>query len=329
MNSKLEFLLKGFRKVIAKKLLKTLDIPSRCMDADKTNDMIYDLLMADKPCMIARYGSCELNVIINYLGGVKHKNEYLKYVLGKVPAWWNFIPERWQSFQYNAGFFPLEQKLIEKWCQLSIDDSRQVDMLGSWCSEEHFMAEYNPTDMKRCALLLLEPYWGKRPWSRALEGKKVLVIHPFAELIERQYNEKREVLFENKEVLPPFELKTIKAVSAVDGRTNFNNWFEALEHMERQMDATDYDVCLIGAGAYGFNLAAHAKRMGKKAVHLGGALQLLFGIRGKRWDNPEYGKVTLKGGGKYLQLFNENWVYPGEEYRPKNGNCCDDNCYWK
>lgn len=34
--------------------------------------------------------------------------------------------------------------------------------------------------------------------------------------------------------------------------------------------AFDYDICLIGYSAYGFPLAAHAKRKGKKAVHLGG-----------------------------------------------------------
>lgn len=47
------------------------------------------------------------------------------------------------------------------------------------------------------------------------------------------------------------------------------------------MDKVEYDVCLIGCGAYGFPLAAHAKRTGHKAIHLGGSLQLLFGIAGK------------------------------------------------
>ena len=50
--------------------------------------------------------------------------------------------------------------------------------------------------------------------------------------------------------------------------------------MKSQMDQTDYDIALIGCGAYGFPLAAHAKRMGKQAIHMGGSLQLLFGIRG-------------------------------------------------
>lgn len=34
------------------------------------------------------------------------------------------------------------------------------------------------------------------------------------------------------------------------------------------MDAYDYDVAIIGCGAYGMHLAAHAKRKGKIAIHL-------------------------------------------------------------
>lgn len=54
--------------------------------------------------------------------------------------------------------------------------------------------------------------------------------------------------------------------------------------MKDEIDKRDYDIALIGCGAYGFPLAAHIKRSGKKAVHLGGALQLLFGI--KESDGP-------------------------------------------
>ena len=49
------------------------------------------------------------------------------------------------------------------------------------------------------------------------------------------------------------------------------------------MDTTDYDVVLIGAGAFSLPLVAHAKRRGKVGIHMGGSLQILFGILGKRW----------------------------------------------
>ena len=57
--------------------------------------------------------------------------------------------------------------------------------------------------------------------------------------------------------------------------------------MENEIDKHDYEVCLIGCGAYGLPLAAHVKKQGKKAIHIGGALQLLFGIMGKRWIDFE------------------------------------------
>ena len=95
------------------------------------------------------------------------------------------------------------------------------------------------------------------------------------------------------------------------------------------MDACDYDICLIGCGAYGFHLAAHAKRAGKKAVHLGGVLQMLFGIKGNRWEDPNYGVPELGiPRGWYLQLFNEYWVKPGEALRSKNADKVEGACYW-
>lgn len=51
------------------------------------------------------------------------------------------------------------------------------------------------------------------------------------------------------------------------------------------MDAADYDVAIVGAGAYSLPLAAHARDAGHAAIQMSGATQLLFGIKGKRWDD--------------------------------------------
>ena len=135
---------------------------------------------------------------------------------------------------------------------------------------------------------------------------------------KKQYQNRR-YLWQNPDVLPDFELKTIKAVQTIAGETSeFNTWFDALHYMEQQMDALDYDVAIIGCGAYGFSLAAHAKRMGKKAIHLGGATQILFGIKGKRWDDlPAVNK-----------FYNEYWVYPSADETPKHKDRVEGGCYW-
>jgi hypothetical protein len=99
--------------------------------------------------------------------------------------------------------------------------------------------------------------------------------------------------------------------------------------MKQEIDKKDYDICLIGCGAYGFPLAAHVKRQGKKAVHLGGALQLIFGIKGKRWEDPHYGVSQWNiPQGYYLSMVNEYWVRPGEDLKPTNAQSVEGGCYW-
>ena len=34
-------------------------------------------------------------------------------------------------------------------------------------------------------------------------------------------------------------------------------------------------------------VSARLKKAGKKTIHLGGSTQILFGIKGKRWDSRE------------------------------------------
>ena len=88
--------------------------------------------------------------------------------------------------------------------------------------------------------------------------------------------------------------------------------------MFEQAMKTDFEVAIIGCGAYGFPLAAKIKSSGRSAVHMGGAVQLLFGIKGKRWDtHPVIGK-----------MYNEYWVRPDDSERPKGLEAVEGGCYW-
>ena len=83
----------------------------------------------------------------------------------------------------------------------------------------------------------------------------------------------------------------------------------------------DFDIAIIGCGAYGMPLAAMLKKAGKQAIHLGGATQLLFGIKGRRWEENYPSKIAT--------FFNEYWVYPAESEKPKNASTVEMGCYWK
>ena len=139
------------------------------------------------------------------------------------------------------------------------------------------------------------------------------VIHPFVDTIKKQY-EKRDKLFPNPDILPEYELKTIKAVQSLGGsNSEFSNWFEALEYMKKQISEIDFDIAIIGCGAYGLPLASYIKNIGKKAVHMGGGTQLLFGIKAKRWEE-QYTNTC------YKDLFNNYWAYPSNDEKPISAN---------
>ena len=289
-------------------------------DADKASEKIYSLLNSNEPCMIARFGATESNVLKNYIGVKSNHRSILNFIRGKsAPWWWNKNILR--NFKVWSGFFPIDTLLVEKYCKLVLSDVPEVNILGTWKADEN-LCEDELQNTVKIDFEYLEPFFSNNPWTKALEGKKVLVIHPFQNSIESQYK-KHKLLFKNN-LLPKFELKTIKAVQTVaNEKSEFENWFEALDFMKNQMNKIDYDIALIGCGAYGFNLAAHAKRMGKKGFHLGGVLQMLFGIIGKRWESPN------QFNGLYLKLFNEHWARPVKEERPKQAHLIENNVsYW-
>ncbi len=328
MSKILILILKSLRKIYQLIFLNKTKKQTECIqDADLASEVIYETLTSDKPCMIGRFGSNELLCLITYLGVKENNRDILSYISGKSSAWW-WNEQNLVNMNVVAGFFPPTIKNFEHFCQLMLEDIPQVDVLGSWLMGESNVKNYL-TATHRVHLRLLEPFWSDDPWTKALSGKKILVVHPFAETILHQYANRRN-LFKNPTILPTFtSLHVIQAVQPEAGNNRFNDWFEALDYMKREIDKSDYDICLIGCGAYGFHLAAHIKRSGKKAVHLGGALQLLFGIKGKRWEDPNYG--VKKWGisvGSYPNLMNEYWVRPGNIYKPINAQEVEGACYW-
>lgn len=79
--------------------------------------------------------------------------------------------------------------------------------------------------------------------------------------------------------------------------------------MIRKCWTIDFEVAIIGCGAYGFPLAAEIKKMGKVAIHLGGAIKRLLEIKGKRWTQGRYGEQSGV-------MENEYWVHSAKDERP-------------
>ena len=301
-------------------------------DRQSSNDKIYELLVSGKPCMIARFGTVEINCITNYLCVHSDKSYWgriIDFIVDNThtPWWYDKI---FFHLCNNAGVINANQEVAERFSERYLQDAPEIDLLACHQYYEKFMPLRD--DIQRVQLEMLYPFFVERPWTRILKGKKVLVVHPFVDTIKSQY-QKRELLFSNPDVLPEFELKTLKAVQTIAGtKSEFASWFDALKFMETEIDKIEFDIAIIGCGAYGLPLAAHVKKIGKQAVHLGGGTQLLFGILGKRWT--EYYQrfwhyrpgidISLD----YHPLFNEYWVSPRQNEKPKGSEKVEGGSYW-
>jgi hypothetical protein len=262
----------------------------RLVDDETANKILSEEIKSKKPFMMCRYGSTEFrNLFSNNLDNL------CKY----------------------SGFFPNDKKLLKKFREVYFEASKKIDYLCVWNYLNHFFKKISlMRKMENIKSFIgLGAVGGlKKSWMNSLKNKKVLVIHPFKKTIEMQMKKRKQL-----GILPKLKkLEVIPAVQTIAGNTDprFKTWFDALDWMKKEIDKKDFDIALIGCGAYGLPLAAHVKKRGKQAIHMGGSLQLLFGITGKRWEN----NIHIKK--------NKYWVQPLSEDTPKDFKKVEGGCYW-
>ena len=261
---------------------------------------IAEALRSHRPVLVGRLGSVEARL----LGEAR---------LGR------FSRVTYREAHRNAGIFPTDPEALEAAAAHLGSALEAVDLLALWDSpyQARLAAQLVPPP-ERCSLVALEPWWQADPWSEALAGQRVLVVHPFATSIQRQWL-RRERLFPGTAVLPEFALQVLQPpLTLAGGTSGFSSWSAALDELIARTQERDFDVALLGCGAYGLPLAAAIKAMGRPALQLGGALQLLFGIRGRRWEAMP----------PFSALMNEHWVRPLPEETPSGAHLVDGRCYW-
>lgn len=250
-------------------------------------ELVSRAIKSERPFMLARYGSTEIRTLFD-------KNHL-------------------SSLCFYSGFFPNDKNLYDKFVGEYVKSSKQLDFLAIRGYKNNFFKKIRWLRMFPNLKYFLKSSGGFRSkWIKDLKGKRVLVVNSHKTTIEHQYKKMGKL-----GILPKLKsLEVIRSVQTIAGETDsrFKDWFEALDYMKRSMDKKSYDILIVGAGAYGLPLAAHAKSRGKQALHLGGGLQLLFGIKGKRWDKDGF--------------YTKDWVKPMKADYPKNYKKIEGGCYW-
>ena len=231
------------------------------LPAGAGNDLARELLESGQPFLFGRCGATEMRTVADYLQNG-----------GK-----DFDDRTREDIRNLSGVFPTDDATLEKFCRLYVKCAQNAELLALWNvgAEREVIRGCDATRFTE--LRALEPYYHAKPWSAALAGKRVLVVHPFRKTIVAQYA-RRAQLFPGKNVLPEFaSLTVVQAVQGLGGQDT-----------------------------------------GYAAIQMSGATQLLFGIKGKRWDShPVIGK-----------LYNDAWVRPDETEGITHKEKVEGGSYW-
>lgn len=246
-------------------------LPKSALNRDEFNTVISNLILSGKPIMVGRFGSQEARATAWALGVAKGYDKAIPLYVQKRMA-------------VGPGFFPADDEHIRRFGLLMAKSAADLDALAYWDSfmQQWLLKEVCAEGITISYLENLEPYRNQgNPWTAALSGKRVLVVDPFAKSIEAQYSRK-EQLFANRNLLPDFELQTLVPPQTIAGSADarYTDWFDALKHLEFEVDSREFDVAIIGCGAYGFPLASHVKRSGRQAIHGGGWSRCFSASRG-------------------------------------------------
>lgn len=281
------------------------------LDNELFNSNLRNDILSKKPLFVCRYGLSELTAttVLEFIE---------KGLCGKVSE------DQIRMLKLNSGVFPETQSnylYFANQYRLSFKNADYSAYLGNGLLEEYHLRRWFRQDVLLMHMQALEPWHFMHPWTMALTNMKVIIIHPFAELIKQQYG-RRNNIFLNRNILPDFELITIKAIqtSGTNLSNNYRDWNDALESLYVDCMTKDFDIALLGCGSYAVPLGSKIKEAGKMAVVLGSAIQIMFGIKGKRWD---------EGSPEVVAMYNDFWIRAGDEYKISGAEIKSDGpAYW-
>jgi hypothetical protein len=231
----------------------------------------------------------------------------------------------------NAGVFPATPEFLLRYNEIYVANVRALDSVGLFLEGD----DMETMIVRHYGLERLIHFQDQEPDRAAdgsvgacflsrLRGARVLIVCPFAGLLRQRATAATYEAVWSKLGKKWFEPAAVDALEfpygvATSTRVRYPDVLHLLDEIRAELDRRTYDVALIGAAGLAIPLAAHAKSRGKVAIDLGGHLQIIFGVIGKRWRAwPEWRD----------RYFNAHWIDMPERHRPDEDGVCDDGAYW-
>ena len=266
------------------------------------SQIIFNHLMEDSPILVSRLGSVETSSVCGF------------QKFGKLK------PDQIIELQRNAGFYYSNINELSNFVDLTIQGIKSADILAYWdCPGQYSLLNFYAREKIYVKLSDLETYKVGQDWLSNLPVKKICVVSPFINTMKNQIKYLNDIHPKSDFVKHNFVfVRSPQTNASYKYKVGDMTWVEQLSLMKQSVKLLDPDLVLIGAGSYGTPLGGILKKDGYSSVVCGGALQIIFGIRGLRWDARE----------DYRSLFNDFWTRVIPEETPAGHDDIEGGCYW-
>jgi hypothetical protein len=221
-----------------------------------------------------------------------------------------------KHYAAGSGLFPTDPATILEFSNFHAHASQSLDFLGL-VGRTISMLEMEPDRSI--------PDNSEGCYLPALRDQRVLIVSSMADLLCSRANESTFLATWAKTQKPWFYPAEVTSLSFpyaydIDTQRHFGHSLNLLDWILERINPDDFDVALIAGGGLGIPIASAVKTMGRCAIALGGALQVLFGVRGKRWREDNEWKQNY---------FTDAWIDTPQNLVPRMlPGTADGGAYW-
>ena len=288
-------------------------------------DRIYAALESGKPFFIGRNGSSEMEAVSFW--HIHRNTSSYRFIRP-----WN--AQLLVKLERGAGVWPATEDSCDSWSKEYTESLTLLDgVAAGWYQPlkmlEHTLLNTYAPHAFLMPLRSLEPYYvePENRWTQLLAGKRVAVVSSFAKTIQAQVW-KDGIWNHTETILPPttfwipiqtYYSPTVSLGDCTAWPTGIGSWDDAATMIVDEVVKSGASIALIGCGGLGMIVGGRLKRKGISSIILGGAIQVLFGIKGLRWETHDI----------ISKFWNDSWVWPSASETPSGALKIERGCYWE
>ena len=270
-------------------------------DTVNITSFIINNMNNEKGFFLNRIGGSDYNSIYNYYSMNKNINSYyFKYDMYNVKNNNGYFDKSIDEDIIKINYIKYLEKML--YCYINSD----VYMNPTCTIQKNIKTPMNDFNKIICRDKIMIHYYYIEAITYFIndfkifgQNKKILIISPFSESIKYQTKKERINNLINNYTFPDFTLLTYDTPITYNNNNDdldfisTNNWLEQCELMENEIKKLDFDIAFLSCASYANCLGSFiSNNMNKKAIYIGGVLNVLFNIYGGRYNDDYYNSIN-------------------------------------